>query len=75
MRIAEHILFQLANALYRTEIAHSSDVKSALQHIDAYDAYRAGEIIRITEAVERYRVPMLGKTIDVGENDCGSWLK
>lgn len=70
MRIAEQILFQLARFLYRTEVAHSSEMKNALQHIDAYDVYRATEINRILEAVERYRLLIAGRTIvDFGCND------
>jgi 2-polyprenyl-3-methyl-5-hydroxy-6-metoxy-1,4-benzoquinol methylase len=70
MWIAEQILFQLAHSLYRTEVAHSSEMKNALQHIDAYDAYRAAEINRILEAVKRYRIPITGRTIvDFGCND------
>src|SRR5262249_13467991 len=56
--------------LYRTEIAHSSEMKDALRHIDAYDAYRADEINRIVEAVQRYGIPIAGRTImDFGCND------
>jgi ubiquinone/menaquinone biosynthesis C-methylase UbiE len=70
MWIAEQILFQLARSLYRTEVAHSSKMKNALRHIDAYGAYRATEINRILEAVERYRIPITGRTIvDFGCND------
>ena len=70
MWIAEQILFQLAHSLYRTEVAHSSEMKNTMQHIDAYDAYRADEINRITEVVERYRIPIAGQTImDFGCND------
>lgn len=70
MWIAEQLLFQLARSLYRTEIAHSSEMKSALQNIDAFDTYRTVEINRILEAVERYRIPIAGRTImDFGCND------
>jgi 2-polyprenyl-3-methyl-5-hydroxy-6-metoxy-1,4-benzoquinol methylase len=70
MQVAEEILFQLARALYRTEIAHSSEMKNAQQNIDASNAYRAGEVNRILKTVERYRIPILGQTIvDFGCND------
>src|SRR5712691_6843120 len=70
MLIAERILFQLAKTLYQTEVAHSSEMKSALKNIDAYDAYRAVEIHRIVDAVERYRIPITGRTIvDFGCSD------
>jgi SAM-dependent methyltransferase len=70
MWIAEQILFQLARCLYRTEVAHSSEMKKALEHIDAYDTYRAAEINHILDEVERYRVAILNRTIvDFGCND------
>ncbi len=70
MWIAEQFLFQLARTLYRTEVAHSLEMKKALKNIDAYDAYRAAEITRIAEAVERYRIPIAERTImDLGCND------
>ena len=70
MWLAEQILYHLARALYRTEVAHSSEMKKALKNIDAYDAYRGAEIARIVEAVERYRIPVAGHTImDFGCND------
>lgn len=70
MWIAEQILFQLARNLYQTEVAHSSEMKNALENIDAYDAYRAVESNRIVDAVERYRIPIAGQTVvDFGCND------
>ncbi len=70
MWIAEQLLFQLVRSLYRTEVAHSSEMKSALQCIDAYDAYRANEISRIIEAVERYCIQIAGRrVVDFGCND------
>ena len=70
MWIAEQILFQLARTLYRTEIAHTSEMKKAVENIDAYDAYRGAEIARIVEALERYDIPIAGHTImDFGCND------
>lgn len=70
MWIAEQLLFGLCRALYRTQVAHSSDMKDALHDIDAYDSYRAGEIGRILEMVERLDVPIAGRTVlDLGCND------
>jgi len=70
MWIAEQILFQLARSLYRTEVAHSSEMKKALQHIDACNAYRVNEINRILQAVETYCVAIAGRTIvDFGCSD------
>jgi SAM-dependent methyltransferase len=70
MRLSEDLLFLAARALYRTDIAHSSEMKSALQTIEAYDRYRSGEIRRILEASERCGVKIAGKTVvDLGCND------
>lgn len=70
MWLAERALYHLARSLYRTEVAHSSDMKEALQHVDAYDAYRAAEVDRILAAVRQYRIPIQGRTVvDFGCND------
>lgn len=66
----ERILYRLVRAFYRTEVAHSSEMKSALQDIDVYDSYRANEIHRILEAVGRYDIALAGRTVmDFGCND------
>jgi 2-polyprenyl-3-methyl-5-hydroxy-6-metoxy-1,4-benzoquinol methylase len=70
MRIAEAILFQCARALYSTELAHSSEMKNALLNRAGHDVYRAGEIKRILEAIDRYDVSIAGRTVlDFGCNN------
>jgi 2-polyprenyl-3-methyl-5-hydroxy-6-metoxy-1,4-benzoquinol methylase len=70
MWISEQILFQLALSLYQTEVAHSLEMKNALQHINACFAYRTAQINRIIDAAECYRIQVTGRTIvDFGCND------
>lgn len=70
MWIAEQVLFGLARAMYRTELAHSSQMKRALTNVDVYDEYRAAEIKRVMDAVKRNQIQILGKSIvDFGCND------
>jgi ubiquinone/menaquinone biosynthesis C-methylase UbiE len=70
MWISEQILFWLARSMYRTEIAHSSEMKKALQQVDAFDTYRANETNRILKEMDRYCIPITGQTImDFGCND------
>jgi len=70
MWISEEVLFRGVRALYRTEIAHSTEMKEAQQNIEASDAYRSTEIVRVLKAAERYHVPIVGKTVlDFGCND------
>jgi SAM-dependent methyltransferase len=70
MWLSEQILLQAVRALYRTEIAHSSEMKTALQDLDSEDTYRASEINRVLEATARYGIQIPGKTVlDFGCND------
>jgi hypothetical protein len=70
MWIAEQLLFQGARALSRTEIAHSSEMKTALESIDALGVYRASEIRKVSEAAGRYSIPIVDSVVlDFGSND------
>ena len=70
MWLSEQILFLLCRALYKTEVAHTSEMKNALRNMDDCDAYRRKEISRIVDAVKRYSIPIDRKTIlDFGCND------
>lgn len=71
MWVSEQILFILAKMLYRTEIAHSTEMKNSLKCIDAYDTYRSkNEFNRIVKAAKSYGVEICGKSlIDLGCND------
>ncbi len=70
MKISEQALFILAKTLYRTEIAHSTEMKDSLKDIDAYDAYRSNEMGRIVTAATNYGVNICGKSlVEIGCND------
>lgn len=70
MWLTEQVLYRLARAMHRSEVAHSSEMKSALRNIDAYDTYRSMETDRILAAVERLRIPLTGQTVvDFGCSD------
>ena len=67
--LAERILFWLAHRLYKTELAHSAAMKSALTDPLRYAEYRANEIGRIVNAAGRYGVELAGVLLDIGCND------
>jgi SAM-dependent methyltransferase len=70
MSIAETLLYRLARTMYKTEVAHSAEMKEALQGIEKYDRYRSAEIDRILLALQRFAIDITGKTvIDFGCND------
>lgn len=70
MWLSEQILFILAKVLYRTEIAHSTEMKDSLKNIDLYDSYRSNEIRRIVKAAKNYGIEICGKSlIELGCND------
>lgn len=70
MSISEQILYIFAKVLYRTEIAHSTEMKDALKNIDASVTYRSNEIKRIIKAAKRYGTEICDKSlIDFGCND------
>jgi 2-polyprenyl-3-methyl-5-hydroxy-6-metoxy-1,4-benzoquinol methylase len=58
MWLAEQLLFQVAHSLYHTAVAHSPEMKQALQDIEGYDAYRTQEIDRVMMAVRRYQIAL-----------------
>ncbi|RIK78252.1 MAG: hypothetical protein DCC68_15735 [Planctomycetota bacterium] len=70
MKISERLLYRLVRLFYRTEVAHSPEMKQALQDIESFDAYRGAEIARILEACDRYDIPIAGRRVlDFGCND------
>ena len=70
MWVSEQILFALARLLYRTEVAHSNEMKTALQSEGAFVAYRSAEADRIFEALDRYGVSVSGRDVlDFGCNE------
>lgn len=69
MWISEQILYALAKALYRTEIAQSTEHKKALQSDDDCDAYRHAGLDAIVSRANDYGVSLDGKSvIDLGCN-------
>src|SRR5262245_47984311 len=70
MRVTEFALYQLARALYRTEVAHSSSMKSALASQQQYDEYRSGEVDRILRTSKRFGIDLTNRAVlDLGCND------
>jgi ubiquinone/menaquinone biosynthesis C-methylase UbiE len=69
MRLSEQLLFWLAKRLYRTEIAHSEEMKDALKDTAKHEAYRAAQIQRVIAAADQYGVGFRGK--DVLDLGCG----
>lgn len=70
MRVGELVLYSLAKRLYRTEIAHTSEMKASLTDMGAYDAYRHAEGDKVLKALERYGIDIRGRTVvDFGCND------
>ncbi|MDE2471489.1 MAG: class I SAM-dependent methyltransferase, partial [Bradyrhizobium sp.] len=68
--IAEALLYSAAKRLYRTEVAHTSEMKAALSDLDAYDRYREGEADKVIQALRRYSISLAGKrVVDFGCND------
>lgn len=70
MGFAETILYRCARSLYRTEVAHSSEMKSALHSDESQRAYRARESRRVSAALDRYGLSLVDKRVmDFGCND------
>lgn len=67
---AEHILTSLARVLSRSELAHSTEMKTALRDTSKERLYRAHELERVKTAAAQYDVPIAGRVVlDVGCND------
>ncbi len=67
MSISESILYFLAKKMSSSEVAHSDDMKSALQSDDSYAQYRLSLIETVTDAAERFNVPIKDKVVlDLG---------
>lgn len=68
--LSEKILFILARALYKTEIAHSSEMKKALMDHDAYHSYRSKQINRIIATALQHGICIFKKDLlELGCND------
>lgn len=69
-RVSESVLFGLAKLLYRTEVAHSTEMKQSLADWDNCHTYRASRIDPILEAAARHGVDIRGKDLlDLGSSD------
>lgn len=69
MLLSEQLLFCLSKRLYRTEIAHSAEMKDALKDTAKHEAYRAAQIQRVIAAADQYGVDFRDK--DVLDLGCG----
>jgi SAM-dependent methyltransferase len=70
MWLSEQLLFFLAKCLYKSETAHSNDMKKALSDRSEFDRYRHGQIDKILAAAEKYGVGICDKlVVDMGCND------
>jgi 2-polyprenyl-3-methyl-5-hydroxy-6-metoxy-1,4-benzoquinol methylase len=70
MTLSEDVLYFAARRLYKTEVAHSTEMKQSLASADAYSNFRAKEIARVASQVKAQGIDVRGKTVlDVGCND------
>jgi 2-polyprenyl-3-methyl-5-hydroxy-6-metoxy-1,4-benzoquinol methylase len=67
---AARALYGMARLVYRTELAHSREMKAALAEREASSAYRSAEFTKITAAAAKYGIALAGKRVlDLGCND------
>ncbi len=70
MRLSEQILYHLAKLLYKTEAAHSIEMKKALVERSEYNKYRLTQLDTILTAANKYGVDIRSKVVlDLGCND------
>ena len=70
MWIAESVLFWMAKRLYRTQVAHSAEMKQALSDADQYNGYRQSQIDHVLAVAGRYGLDICEKVVlDLGCND------
>jgi 2-polyprenyl-3-methyl-5-hydroxy-6-metoxy-1,4-benzoquinol methylase len=70
MVVAEFALYYLARAFYRTEVAHSSEMKQAMSDRANDARYRAGEVARVLSAAKRFNLSLQHlDVLDLGCND------
>lgn len=70
MWLSEQVLFLLAKLLYKSEAAHSSEMKQALSERSEYNRYRHGQIDTIMTAAKKYGVDICDKIVlDMGCSD------
>jgi 2-polyprenyl-3-methyl-5-hydroxy-6-metoxy-1,4-benzoquinol methylase len=70
MWLSEQVLFYLAKLLYKSELAHTNEMKRALSDPTEYARYRLALIDDILSAAERYGVSICDKIVlDMGCSD------
>jgi len=70
MSVAEQALYQMARVLYRSEVAHSAEMKQSQASLDANAAYRSQESERVSAALAQFGLTVAGKDlVDLGCND------
>jgi 2-polyprenyl-3-methyl-5-hydroxy-6-metoxy-1,4-benzoquinol methylase len=68
-RLSENILFWLAKRFYRTEVAHSNEMKVAQSSPEGNASYRASSSSKVVAAAQRYGIPLAEKVVlDLGCN-------
>jgi ubiquinone/menaquinone biosynthesis C-methylase UbiE len=67
MRVAENLQYWLAKRMSSGEVAHSEEMKSALETPEEYAKYRLSLVKEVTNAAERFDVDIIGKDVlDLG---------
>ena len=67
MLISEIFLYRLAKMMSSSEVAHSDDMKSALETDESYAEYRLSLVAQVTDAAEKYGVAIKDKVVlDLG---------
>jgi len=70
MWLSEQLLFFLAKCLYKTEVAHSDEMKKAVSDRSAYHQYRHNEIDRILRSVHEHGIAISDRVVlDLGCSD------
>src|SRR5262245_51231117 len=67
MPFADAALAAMARVFARGELAHTGDMKAAIQAEDAFRAYRTKEVERVIEALHRFGLDLTGtRVLDLG---------
>lgn len=70
MWLSEQILYRLAKLMSSSEAGQSDEMKSALKSDESYAEYRLGLIAQVTDAAERFGVPVKDQVVlDLGCSD------
>jgi 2-polyprenyl-3-methyl-5-hydroxy-6-metoxy-1,4-benzoquinol methylase len=70
MLLAERLLYFLAKLLYKSEMGHSNEMKTALSDRSEYNRYRLAQIDRILAVAQKYKISIKDKVVlDLGCSD------